>query len=85
MRTTLDISGDVDFDVRSCEALPLFERLAARYVWWQSLREAALQPRRIITRVMELGDYADVEALGDAVGEAALRAAFPWLAGLEHQ
>ncbi|MDP2195356.1 MAG: hypothetical protein Q8J72_05135 [Rhodocyclaceae bacterium] len=57
----------------SADLPPLFERLAARYVWWQSPREAALQPRRIITRVMELGDYADVEALDDAVGEVALR------------
>lgn len=53
----------------------LIERLAARYIWWQDPREAALQPRRVIARVMELGDYADVEALDDAVGDDALRAA----------
>lgn len=52
----------------------LIERLAARHIWWQDPREAVREPRRVIARVMELGDYADVEALDDAVGDDALRA-----------
>lgn len=53
----------------------LLERLAARYIWWQVPCVAVQQPRRIIARVMELGDYADVEALDEALGDDALRAA----------
>lgn len=51
----------------------LLESLARRYCWWQSPEEALQIPRRIVARVMEMGDYKDVELLGDTLGTTVLR------------
>lgn len=47
--------------------------MAARYVWWKTPDEALRHPRRVITQVMNIGDYRDVQKLAHAVGEDALR------------
>lgn len=47
-------------------------RMARRYVWWKTPEEAAATPRRVIAQVMDIGDYADVQALASEVGEAVL-------------
>ena len=44
----------------------LLQHLANKYIWWKSAEEAALMPQRIIARVMNLGDYADVLTLAAA-------------------
>lgn len=50
----------------------LIERMARTYVWWKTPQEAAAMPRRVIAQVMDIGDYADVQALASEVGEAVL-------------
>jgi hypothetical protein len=50
----------------------LIERLARKYIWWKTPEEAAEQPERVIAQVMNIGDFADVQALGAAVGDSVL-------------
>lgn len=47
----------------------LFKTLAAKYLWWMMPDEALKRPERIVIQVMNLGDFADVTAVLDAVGE----------------
>ena len=47
----------------------LFKTLAAKYLWWMTPDEALKRPERIVIQVMNLGDFADVTAVLDAVGE----------------
>lgn len=49
------------------------ERLAGKYIWWKSPAEAAAAPHRVIAQVMDIGDYADVQALADRFGDDRLR------------
>src|SRR3954462_3069929 len=51
----------------------LLRVLARKYCWWKSEAEALLNRERIISQVMTMGTYADVQALLAAVGEGALR------------
>lgn len=51
----------------------LLMRLATRYVWWKTPDEALAMPRRVIAQVMNIGDYADVQALADQAGDQLLR------------
>ena len=51
----------------------LLGTLAAKYIWWKTPEEAIAMPQRIIAQVMNLGDYADVQALAAQLGDAALR------------
>ncbi len=46
--------------------------LAARYIWWKTPDEAIAAPRRVIARVMDIGDYGDVQRLASLVGDDAL-------------
>lgn len=46
--------------------------LARKYVWWKTPDEAARSPQRVIAQVMDIGDYADVQALAAHVGDALL-------------
>jgi hypothetical protein len=49
------------------------ERMAARYIWWKTPEEAMRYPERVISQVMNIGDFDDVLALVDAAGEDRLR------------
>jgi len=51
----------------------LLMRLATKYIWWKSPEDSLLTPDRIIAQVMDIGDYADVQALIAEVGEDPLR------------
>ena len=51
----------------------LLTRLASKYVWWKSPGEALAMPQRVIAQVMDIGDYADVQALAAQAGDALLR------------
>ena len=51
----------------------IIKSLASRYIWWKSPEEAALMTERVIAQVMNIGDYADVLKLVNAVGEDVLR------------
>jgi len=49
------------------------ERFAKRYTWWQAPEVAAETPRRVVARVMDIGDYDDVQAVAELAGDAYLR------------
>ena len=49
------------------------ERFAKRYIWWQAPEVAAETPRRVVVRVMDIGDYDDVQAVAELAGDAYLR------------
>jgi len=49
------------------------QRWATKYVWWKSPEEALADPERIVTQVMNIGDYDDVRALFRLVDEEYLR------------
>ncbi len=51
----------------------LLEHLVTRYVWWKTPEEALTMPRRVIVQVMNIGDYADVQALARDAGDEVLR------------
>lgn len=51
----------------------LLRRLASTYIGWQTPDEAMATPERIIAQVMDIGDYEDVQALAEHVGDDVLR------------
>lgn len=46
---------------------------ASKYIWWKTPEEAVVMPERVIAQVMNIGDYADVQALVSQVGDEVLR------------
>ena len=51
----------------------LLKPFASKYVWWKTPDEAVAMPERVIAQVMNVGDYADVQALVALVGDEVLR------------
>lgn len=51
----------------------LLEKFARRYIWWKAPAEAMVRPERIVTQVMDIGDYDDVQSLVHEAGVAYLR------------
>jgi hypothetical protein len=51
----------------------VIKQFASRYIWWKSPDEGVALPARVIAQVMNMGDYADVQALVSQVGDDALR------------
>lgn len=47
---------------------------AKKYIWWKSPDEAVRQPERVISQVMNIGDYEDVQSMEALVGEDTLKA-----------
>jgi hypothetical protein len=47
--------------------------LASKYVWWKTADDAVRMPERVIAQVMNIGDYADVQALASHIGNDVLR------------
>lgn len=47
--------------------------LASKYIWWKTPDDAVAMPQRVIAQVMNIGDYADVQALATQVGDDALK------------
>jgi hypothetical protein len=45
----------------------------AKYIWWKTPDEAMAFPERLIAQVMDIGDYFDVQALSNLVGDDMLR------------
>jgi len=46
----------------------------ADYLWWESPQEAVKRPIRLLAQIMELGDYKDIQALTDSIGEEPFKA-----------
>ena len=55
------------------EAHALLRRLAGKYIWWKTPEEAIAFPRRVIAQVMTIGDYGDVQALANQLGDEVLK------------
>ena len=53
--------------------IALLKRLASKYVWWKTPEEALAMPERVMAKVMNIGDYADVQDLVSQVGDEVLR------------
>jgi hypothetical protein len=51
----------------------LLKVLAAKYLWWMTPDEALKRPERIVAQVMNIGDFADVAAVLNVVGEEQAR------------
>lgn len=51
----------------------LLKPFARKYIWWKTPEEALRTPERVIAQVMDMGDYADVQALASQVGDEVLR------------
>ncbi len=49
------------------------KQMAARYIWWKKPEDALNYPDRIIAQVMNIGDYDDVTALAEQIGDEKLR------------
>jgi len=48
--------------------LPILKKMT-KYLWWKSPVEALKKPERIVSQVMNIGDYDDVCLLEHAIGE----------------
>jgi hypothetical protein len=53
--------------------LEMLRQLAKKYIWWKTSDEAVSTPERIVAQVMNIGDYEDVQALSNQVGDELLR------------
>ncbi len=51
----------------------LLKTLAGKYIWWKTPEDAVASPERVIAQVMNIGDYADVQALAAQAGNEMLR------------
>lgn len=51
----------------------LLKPLADKYIWWKTPDDAVAMPERVIAQVMNIGDYADVQALAAQIGDDALK------------
>jgi hypothetical protein len=47
---------------------------ASKYIWWKTAEEAISNPQRVIAQVMNIGDYADVQALEQQLGADTFKA-----------
>lgn len=46
---------------------------AKKYIWWKTPVEAIRQPERVISQVMDIGDYEDTLSLRKLIGDDVLR------------
>jgi hypothetical protein len=53
--------------------IELLKCLAASYIWWKTPEEAVQQPDRVVAQVMNIGDFDDVQALANQIGDDYLR------------
>jgi len=51
----------------------LLRRLAARYLWWETVERALRHPDQIVAQTMALGDFADVLELERRLGRDRMR------------
>lgn len=52
----------------------LLRELASKYIWWMTPAEAMEYPERIVSQVMNIGEYKDVCSVVEALGDEKLRA-----------
>jgi hypothetical protein len=73
--TTTRVTGSLPTTERRMpqDAHGMLRRMARKYVWWKTPDEALAMPERVIAQIMDIGDYPDVLALVDQMGEDVLR------------
>ena len=49
--------------------------LAGMYIWWKAPDEALKNPQRLLTQVMNIGDYDDVQVMANLIGDEPLKEA----------
>jgi hypothetical protein len=49
------------------------QQLAGKYIWWKTPDQAMATPERVIAQVMDIGDYPDVQAMANRLGDQVLR------------
>jgi len=52
----------------------LLREQAGKYIWWMTPTEAMGYPAKIVAQVMNTGEYRDVCAVSEALGDDGLRA-----------
>lgn len=52
----------------------ILDRLAQRYVWWDTIDWAYAHPAVFLANVMDLGNWDDIQALRHDVGDSVLKA-----------
>lgn len=55
------------------EALDVLYNLAKYYVWWKTPEDALKHPEIIISQVMNIGDYSDVQKMDHTVSKEYMR------------
>ena len=50
-------------------------QMAAKYIWWKTPDDAMRYPHRVITQVMNIGDYGDVQTMVYALDKDVLKEA----------
>lgn len=53
--------------------LPLLKKFAGKYIWWKTPEEALAMPNQVMSQIMDIGDYMDVQDLVHQVGDEVLR------------
>lgn len=53
--------------------LHILREMAAKYIWWETPDHAVSRPARVVTQVMNIGDFEDVQRLVACMGESSLR------------
>lgn len=52
----------------------LLMAMAQKYIWWLTPDEAMNFPARIVTQVMNIGEFEDMQGVAEALGDDGLRA-----------
>ena len=47
----------------------ILKKSSSKYIWWQTPDEALKRPDRVVIQVMNIGDFNDVTAVLETVGE----------------
>lgn len=59
--------------MNSLKKMPEFERLAKKYIWWESVKWAEEHPIVFLANVMNLGVWDDILLMRKYFGDVALR------------
>lgn len=51
------------------EALELLRELAKSYIWWKPTEDALNNPELIVSQVMNIGDYSDVQKMNKLISK----------------
>ena len=67
-QTPAHLRADGRTEANGHDVSQLLSRWAEHYIWWKTPEEALAYPDRLLAQVMNLGDYADVQLMVEALG-----------------